>query len=112
MHGAGLAEPTAIGTKFRERDLRQEVTFGEEGVAASRGTAWAALAVAGFAVLLMSLPAAVALGFVRGDGTVLAVLAASVATVMGGAKAVAVLGGLAARLRASLDPPATVAEIE
>ena len=92
--------------------MRREVTFGEEGVAGSRGTAWAALAVAALAVLLISLPAAVALGAVPGDGKVFAVLAAGLAAVMSGAKAVAVLGGLAARLVASLDVPATVAEIE
>lgn len=81
-------------------------------MAGSRTTAWAALGVACLAVLLMLLPAALALGAVPGGGAVLAVLVASLAAGMGWAKVVAVLGGLAARVLASFEVRIAPAEIE
>ena len=69
--------------------------------AGSTGRAWAVLGLGGLAVLLLSLPALLALGVAPSNGAVFAWLAASLAAVSGGGKLAAVIWGLAARFLAS-----------
>jgi hypothetical protein len=85
-----------------ETDLEREVTEVEGGVAAgSAGRAFSVLALLGLSLLLMSLPALVALGLKPSGGAVFAWLGGSLAVVSGGGKLAAVIWGLASRLVAS-----------
>jgi hypothetical protein len=93
--------------------LRREVTGDGEGVAGgTAGRAWAVLGLLGLSMLLVSLPALVAVGVRPPGGAVFAWLAASLAVVSGGGKLAAVIWGLASRLAGSAGLAAAAATIE
>ena len=82
------------------------MTFG------SPGRAWAVLALCAISVLLVSLPALVAVGLTPSRGAVLAWLAASLAVVSGGGKLAALVLGLGYGLVGSLGRGAGAASTE
>jgi hypothetical protein len=93
--------------------LRREVTEeGEEVAGGSMGRAWAVLALVALSVLLVSLPALIALGVAPAGGAVFAWLAASLAAVSGGGKLAAVIWGLASRFVGSPGLGAAAASTE
>jgi hypothetical protein len=78
--------------------LGREVIEEGEGVAyGSAGRAWAVLTLFAVSVLLLSLPALLAVGVAPSGGAVLAWLAASLAVVSGGGRLAAAIWGLASR---------------
>lgn len=80
--------------------------------AGSMGRAWAVLGLSVLAVLLLSLPALIALGVAPSNGAVFAWLAASLAAVSGGGKLAAVIWGVASQLLAPPEPGATPSPIQ
>ena len=80
--------------------------------AGSAGRAWAVLGLAGLAVLLLSLPAVMAIGVPPSGVAVFAWLAASLAAVSGGGKLAAVVWGLAAQFLAPPEPGAAASPSE
>lgn len=96
-----------------ETELGQEVAEAEEGGATgSAGRAWAVLGLLGVSLVLLSLPALIALGLTPSGGAVWAWLGASLAVVSGGGKLAAVVWGLASRFLASPGLEAAAASIE
>lgn len=96
-----------------ETDLGREVMEAEGGVAAgSAARAWAVLGLVGVSLLLLSLPALVALGLTPSGGAVFAWLGGSLAVLSGGGKLAAAIWGLASRFTASPGLETAAASIE